>query len=91
MPDVPGPDDPDREILLETMRVGNAIEVRAVSGGDGLEVAFTAPASAGQADINRLAKAKLAYVRNRNAGGGRSGGEGGPSGGSGDGRGGLLA
>ena len=61
-------DDPDSEILLELNRVGNAVEVRAVSGGDGLEVSFTAPANASQSDIQRLARAKLAYVRGRGQG-----------------------
>jgi hypothetical protein len=55
--------DPDSEILIEMNRIGGAMEVRAVSAGDGLEVVFTAPANAGQADIERVARAKLAYVR----------------------------
>jgi hypothetical protein len=65
------PEDPDREIILEINRFGDAIEVRAVSSGDGLEVVFAAPASAKQTDIERLARAKLIYVRSRNSGGGR--------------------
>ena len=64
-------EDPDREILLEINRFGDAIEVRAVSSGDGLEVVFAAPATAKQADIERLARAKLTYVRSRNSGGGQ--------------------
>lgn len=93
MPDTPDPAsiDADSEILIETTRIGNAVEVRAVSGGDGLEVAFTTPASAGQADINRLAKAKLAYVRRRNAGGGRDDDDGSGDARSRGGRGGILA
>jgi hypothetical protein len=58
-------DDPDAEILLETTRIGHALEVRAISGGDGLEVSFQAPASAIEADIHRLARAKLSFVRHR--------------------------
>ena len=58
-------DDPDAEILLELNRIGGAIEVRAVSGGDGLEVAFAAPADAAQTDIENLARAKLRYVRSK--------------------------
>ncbi len=74
-------DNPDREILIEMHRIGAAMEVRAVSAGDGLEVVFTAPASASQHDVDQLARAKLAYVRSR-GGGGRtppkdSGGKGG--------------
>ena len=61
--------DPDSEILLEINRIGGSAEVRAISASDGLEVAFVAPASASKADIQRLAKAKLAYVRSRGSGG----------------------
>jgi len=81
-------DDPDAEILLELNRVGGAMEVRAVSAGDGLEVAFIVPASAANADIERLARTKLAYVRSRG-----SGEQGPPKGGpekGGNGRGGIV-
>jgi hypothetical protein len=57
--------DPDDEILLETMRIGNAVEVRAISSLDGLEVSFQAPVSATEGDIQRLARAKLSFVRKR--------------------------
>lgn len=70
---------PGEEILIETTRIGGALEVRAIDASDGLEVSFVAPASASQADIERLAVAKLNFVRNRK-------GDGGP-----DGRGGVLA
>jgi hypothetical protein len=56
---------PDSEILIETTRIGNTLEVRAISGEDGLEVSFQAPASAIEADIHRLARAKLSFVRNK--------------------------
>jgi hypothetical protein len=59
------PPQPDDEILIELNRIGGAMEVRAVSAFDGLEVAFTAPASATNPDIERLARAKLAYVRRK--------------------------
>jgi ribosomal protein L19 len=72
------PDDPDREILIELHRIGSAMEVRAVSAGDGLEVVFAAPASASNHDVDQLARAKLAYVRKKS----------GPA--SGDNRGGLI-
>jgi hypothetical protein len=55
--------DPDSEILIEMNRIGGSMEVRAVSGGDGLEVSFTAPASAAKSDIEKLARLKLGYVR----------------------------
>lgn len=57
------PSDPDDEILLELNRIRGVMEVRAVSAGDGLEVVFVAPSNAAQSDIQRLARAKLAYVR----------------------------
>ena len=56
---------PDAEILIEMNRMGAAMEVRAVSAGDGLEVVFMAPANAAQSDVQRLARAKLAYVRGK--------------------------
>ena len=62
-------DDPDGEILIEMNRIGGAMEVRAVSAGDGLEVVFTAPANAAKSDIEKLARSKLAYVRRKAAGG----------------------
>jgi hypothetical protein len=62
-------DNPDREILIEMHRIGAAMEVRAVSAGDGLEVVFTTPASISQHDVDQLARAKLAYVRSRAGGG----------------------
>jgi hypothetical protein len=59
---------PDDEILIEMNRIGGAMEVRAVSAADGLEVVFTAPASAAQVDVERLARAKLGYVRRKSEG-----------------------
>lgn len=56
-------DDSDSEILIETLRIGGAMEVRAISASDGLEIVFSAPASASQDDITKLARSKLAYVR----------------------------
>jgi predicted metal-dependent hydrolase len=62
--------DAEDEILLETSRIRGSMEVRAISTMDGLEVSFTAPANAMQADIARLARQKLAYVRRKQQGGG---------------------
>lgn len=64
---------PDQEILIEMHRIGGAMEVRAVSVGDGLEVVFAAPASASDSDVDQLARAKLAYVRSRGGAGGQGG------------------
>ena len=65
--------DPDSEILLEMNRVRGAMDVRAVSASDGLEVVFMAPVSAAQSDIERLARAKLAYVRGKAREAGKTG------------------
>lgn len=61
--------DADSEILIEMSRIGGAMEVRAVSALDGLEVVFTAPASAARSDVEKLARSKLAFVRRREQGG----------------------
>ncbi len=61
--------EPDAEILIEMNRIGGAMEVRAISTTDDLEVVFTAPANAAKSDIERLARAKLAYVRRKSHGG----------------------
>ncbi len=66
------PDDPDDDILIEISRIGGAAEVRAISVSDGLEVSFPAPANTPKADLERLARTKLAYVRRRKGGGGSS-------------------
>ena len=66
-------EDPDAEILIEIARVGAAIEVRATSASDGLEVSFSAPLSAAKSDLQRLARAKLTYVRAKQGGQGMSG------------------
>ena len=79
--------DPDDEILIEMNRIGAAMEVRAISAFDGLEVVFTAPASAAKSDVEKLARAKLAYVRRKASGNDTPGSS---SGGT-DGRGGLIA
>jgi hypothetical protein len=79
-------DDPDSEIILEINRMGGALEVRAISAGDGLEVSFAAPLHAPKADLERVARSKLIYVRSRKSGQG-----GPPPDGDAGGRGGLLA
>ncbi len=66
-------ENPDSEILIEMNRIRGAMEVRAVSAGDGLEVVFVAPTNAAQSDIERLARSKLAYVRAKARGGDQSG------------------
>lgn len=62
-------EDPEDEILIEMNRIGGAMEVRAISAVDGLEIVFTAPANAAKSDIENVARAKLAYVRRKISGG----------------------
>lgn len=52
-------------ILLEMIRVGNVQKIVAVDDQSGTEVSFMAPVSASRLDIERLARAKLAYVMRR--------------------------
>ena len=56
-------------IIIEMTKVGSSLKVTAVDEESGIEVSFVAPATASQAAINRLAKAKLAYVLKKKNGG----------------------
>ena len=49
-------------IILEITRIGQSQKVSAVDEISGTEVSFIAPVSALRLDIERLARAKLAYV-----------------------------
>lgn len=51
--------------FLDIRRIGAVQDVRAVDEADGLEVAFQAPADATMAEIERVAAAKLGFVRSR--------------------------
>lgn len=52
-------------IILEIRRIGNTQKVSAIDEQTGTEVSFMAPLSAAKIDIERLARAKLAYVINK--------------------------
>ena len=52
-------------ILLEMIRVGSVQKIVAVDDQSGTEVSFMAPVSAYLLEIERLARAKLAYVMRR--------------------------
>jgi hypothetical protein len=58
-PKAPGP------IILEVTTVGSSQKVTAVDEATGTEVSFITPTNASQVDIERLARAKLAYVMNK--------------------------
>jgi hypothetical protein len=48
--------------------IGASQKVTAVDEATGTEVSFIAPANAARADIERLARSKLAYVLQRKSG-----------------------
>ena len=50
----------NREVLLETMVVGNALRVAVVDAETGEEVVFQAPPNTPRAEIDRIALNKLA-------------------------------
>lgn len=51
-----------REVLIETVKIGSALRVMAVDAATGTEVSFQAPLTASQAELQRIALAKLDYV-----------------------------
>ena len=61
------PKAPD-SIILEVTTIGSSQKVTAIDEATGTEVSFIAPVSAARMDIERLARAKLAYVMQRKSG-----------------------
>jgi hypothetical protein len=53
-------------ILLEIITIGSSLKVAAIDEETGLEVSFVAPANTSRADLERLARSKLAYVAKKN-------------------------
>lgn len=51
-----------RAVILEFVRVGSSVEVRAVDEATGLEAVAVAPADAARGDMERLALRKLAWL-----------------------------
>ncbi len=49
----------DREVYFEFTVVGNSVKVTAIDSATGTEVSTMGPTSASQADLRRLALAKL--------------------------------
>jgi hypothetical protein len=60
------PGDPGGDVYFEFTAIGNSVKVSAIDAASGLEVSVTGPASAAQADLQRLALKKL-RVRQRAA------------------------
>ncbi|WP_323761165.1 DUF6898 family protein [Maricaulis sp.] len=55
------------EIFVEIQKVGNALRVAAIDGATAEEVVFQVPARTPRADIDMLARAKLAWKLKRAA------------------------
>ncbi|MAC88148.1 MAG: hypothetical protein ACJAU5_001416 [Maricaulis maris] len=55
------------EIFVEIQKVGNALRVAAIDGATAEEVVFQVPARTPRADIDTLARAKLAWKLKRSA------------------------
>ncbi len=55
-------------MILEFVRVGASLEVRAVDEETGIEAITVAPADAARADVERLALRKLAWLLDRKKG-----------------------
>jgi len=53
------------EIFVEIQKVGNALRVAAIDGATAEEVVFQVPARTPRADIDTLARAKLAWKLKR--------------------------
>jgi hypothetical protein len=64
---VAGPaSDNDREVYFEFTAIGRSVKVSAIDAATGLEVSVIGPASASQADLERLALQKLNARLNSN-------------------------
>ncbi len=58
----------ERETIFEFVRVGGALKVIAVDPESGLEVTIVADPGASEAELKRLARQKLDYVRAKGKG-----------------------
>jgi hypothetical protein len=59
---------PEREVLIEMLRVGNAVKVVAVDPATGIEVSIVGSPSMGEETLKRNAVNKLDYVLRKRAG-----------------------
>jgi hypothetical protein len=58
----------ERETIFEFVRIGSALKVSAVDVASGLEVTIIGDPGAGEAELKRLARQKLDYVRAKGKG-----------------------
>ncbi|NNG04079.1 MAG: hypothetical protein HKM95_08255 [Inquilinus sp.] len=56
----------ERETLFEFRRIGRSVKVTAIDSESLTEVSFLGPANAGEAELRRIAIAKLDYVMTKN-------------------------
>jgi hypothetical protein len=56
------------EILIEFVKIGNAVRVVAFDVATSVEISFQAPANTSRATIERIARDKLKYVIQRGKG-----------------------
>ena len=61
----------EREVYFELIAIGGSVKVTAIDSGTGIEVSVVGPASAAQADLERLALQKLKVRLAREAAGNR--------------------
>ena len=58
---------PDREIILEFQTIGRIVKVTAIDPDTLVEVSIQGPVTATEAELRRIAIAKLDYVLSRRA------------------------
>jgi len=74
-----GEDRADDEIIIEVTSWGGALAVAAIDARSLIEVRFQAPADADSAAIERLARAKLAFVQGKRQAGAQGKPQAGPA------------
>ena len=57
--------EPPREILFEFNQIGRSVKVTAIDAKTGTEASIVAPAGASDAELKRVAIAKLKYVMDK--------------------------
>jgi hypothetical protein len=58
----------EREVIFEFIRVGAALKVTAIDAESGLEATIVGDPAASEAELKRLARQKLDYVRAKGRG-----------------------
>jgi hypothetical protein len=58
----------EREVIFEFIRVGTALKVTAIDAESGLEASIVGDPAASEAELKRLARQKLDFVRAKGKG-----------------------